>query len=66
MSKRFTLNGEDWKKWAKNTAIFLAPAVLVFLVSIQQGKTMEEGLIILKLWALNTAIDLVRKFIANT
>ena len=63
MSKRFTLNTKDWKKWAINTAIFLAPAMLVFLVGIQQGKSWQESLIAVKLWAINTAVDLLRKFV---
>ena len=65
MSERFTLNTDDVKKWAKNAVIFSAPALLVFLLSIQEGRSIEESLIVLKLWALNTAIDILRKFIAG-
>jgi hypothetical protein len=66
MSERFTLNKEDVKKWLKNTAIFFAPALLVFLVAIQSGTTREEALYLVYLWLLNTAIDLTRKFVAGS
>jgi hypothetical protein len=65
MSKRFTLNEQDINKWLKNTAIFLAPAVLLALLAIQQGKGKEEVMAILQLWMLNTAIDITRKFISE-
>jgi hypothetical protein len=55
----------DWCKWLKNTAIFAAPFLLVFLVSIQNGSDMKDALNILYLYGLNVIIDLVRKFIAS-
>jgi len=54
----------DWNKWSKNVALFLAPAILLFLLSIESGHTLEESYLVLKLWVLNSSIDLVRKFIA--
>jgi len=65
MSERFTLNQEDVKRWLKNTAIFFAPAFLVFLIAIQSGTPREEALYLVYLWLLNTAIDLTRKFISD-
>lgn len=65
VSKRFTLNKEELLKWLKNAAIFLAPAALVFLISIQAGKGWQESLNVVYLWAINTAIDFLRKFIAG-
>lgn len=65
MSKRFSLNKEDIKRWLKNAAIFFAPAVLVFLVAIQAGTPKEEAMYLVYLWMLNSSIDLIRKFIAN-
>lgn len=64
-SPRFTLNREDVQKWAKNAIVFFAPALLLFLVSIQAGKSVQEAAQVLYLWGLNTAIDLTRKFIAE-
>jgi len=64
-SGRFELSEIDWQKWLKNTAIFLAPAMLMFLVSIESGKSVEESLLAIKVWGLNCAIDIVRKFIKD-
>jgi predicted AAA+ superfamily ATPase len=64
-SKRFTLNYDDTRKWLKNAAIFLAPALLFFLIQIQAGKPWQEALDALYLWGINTAIDILRKFVAG-
>lgn len=61
----YQVSYDDLKKWAVNTAIFLAPAALLFLLALQSGKSFQEALVIIELWGLNTAIDLVRKFIAD-
>lgn len=55
----------DWKKWGKNTALFLAPAMIVFLSVLQADGTLDEAMVALKLWGLNVAIDLLRKFMAT-
>lgn len=54
----------DWGKWSKNTAIFFGPFALVFLVAIQNGSDIKDALNILYLFSLNTAIDLIRKFMS--
>lgn len=64
-SKRFDLNRVDVEKWANNAAIFLAPALLLFLVSVQSGSDWREALKFVELWLLNTIIDILRKFIAG-
>ena len=64
-SPRFTLNQEDMKKWGKNALIFFAPAMILFLTSIQSGKTYEESLDLIYLWGIGVAIDLLRKFVSN-
>jgi len=53
------------KKVLTNSAIFLAPALLVFLVAIQSGVPVSEALNAVYLWGLNTLVDLTRKFIAG-
>lgn len=63
MSKRFELNKEDLKKWAKNTLTFLAPALIIFLTAIQAGVPVKEALYSIYLWGLNVSIDLLKKFI---
>lgn len=62
MSEKFSLNKEDIVKVLKNAAIFLAPALLVFLLAVQSGVSVKEALNLVYLWGLNTAIDLLRKF----
>lgn len=65
-SQRFTLNSTDIKKWLKNTAIFFAPAALIFLLNIQSGMPVRDAIVSLQVWALSTAIDIVRKYIDGT
>ncbi|MBU6501189.1 MAG: hypothetical protein KGI72_05180 [Patescibacteria group bacterium] len=62
-SPRFTLSKEDIIKWLHNAVIFLAPAALVFLVALRNTGSSHQAFIVLYMWALNTAIDLLRKFI---
>lgn len=64
-SKRFELNELDMDKWAKNTALFLAPAVVVFLTGLAGGKTWSEMAPVMYLWLLNTLLDLTKKFIKD-
>ena len=64
-SAKFALNEKDLKKWAYNTAVFLAPALLVALLIFQGGGNLREALVALKLWGLNVSIDLVKKFVAD-
>lgn len=65
MSTQFSLNKADILKWGENTAIFLAPALLVFLITLQTGGSLESAANVLYLWFLNTCIDLLKKFIAG-
>lgn len=65
VSKRFTLNKDEVKKWATNTFIFLAPALFVFLTAIQSGISVKDSLNVLYLWGLNVAIDFLKKFISS-
>jgi hypothetical protein len=64
-SKRFTLNKEDIKKWAKNTLIFLAPVLISFLTAVKSGVDIKDALYLVYLWGLNVVIDLLRKFSAG-
>jgi len=63
MSKRFSLNKEDLLKWGKNTLVFLAPALIIFLTAIQSGVPVKEALYSIYLWGLNVSIDLLKKFV---
>ena len=64
-SDRFSLNGADVEKWAHNALKFFAPAFIVYLTVIKTGGSQEEALIALKLWGLNTGVDLLSKFLAE-
>jgi hypothetical protein len=55
----------DYKKVARNAAIFLAPAVLLILINLQNGSDYQQIANIVYLWLLNALVDLVRKFIAT-
>jgi hypothetical protein len=61
-SKKYTLNAEDKAKILKNAQLFLLPALLVFLTAIQQGMPVKQALISVYLWALNTLIDVIKKY----
>lgn len=65
-SDAYELIKQDIKKWAINTALFLAPAGLIFLVAIRDNVPLEQALYLIYLWLLNTAIDLLRKYVEKT
>jgi len=62
ISKKFSFNKEELLKVGKNALIFLAPAILIFLTAIQNGVPIKQALYSVYLWALNTGIDLIRKY----
>ena len=75
-SKAFDFNKEDFKRWAKNALLFLAPlAIIYFSYVIDNLKTsgfsveiFAPNLLIwgaLSLYFFNTALDLVRKFVKD-
>jgi len=64
-SKRFTLNSNDISRVAKNALIFLAPALIIAITTLQTGGTFNEAFVALKVWALSTALDLLRKWQAG-
>lgn len=66
MSAQYKLDKKDLKKWAKNTLIFLAPAIILFLGELQRGADVKEAMSVIYLWGINTAIDLLRKYSTKT
>lgn len=64
-SKQMSLDKTDLKKWIKNTILFLAPALLVFLTAIQSWVPVEQALLAVYTRGLNTVIDLTKKFLAD-
>ena len=65
VSKRWQFNALDFQRWAKNTLIFLAPALLVFLVQVQAGNTPKEAFAAVEVWLLGVVIDFLRKLISG-
>lgn len=64
-SKPMRMNLEDAKRVGKNALIFLAPAVIVFLEVYQNTGSVQTASIALKVWGINTIIDVARKLIAG-
>ena len=64
-SDAYQLIKQDIQKWARNQAIFFLPALLVFLVSIQKGESIEVAFNAVYVWVLGAIIDLVRKYIGE-
>mgnify|MGYP000875059822 CR=1 FL=1 len=64
-SPTYKLIRADFRRWLKNTAIFFAPAFLIFLQQLQSGATIAQASIALKVWALSTLMDLTRKFLVE-
>ncbi|MDQ5931254.1 MAG: hypothetical protein QG674_420 [Patescibacteria group bacterium] len=64
--ENFGLTQADLKKVVKNALIFFAPALLIFLLEIQGGGDIKVAIVAIKLWAINTAIDLLKKYIAES
>ncbi len=65
-SEVYQLIKQDVKKWLNNQKIFILPALLVFLLAIQQGQSVETALNAVYVWGLGAVIDLLRKYIGET
>lgn len=75
VSGKWKLNLTDVKRWLMNTLIFVQPAVIIYLVSVQAA--FDDGFawsdfainqIVLGAimgWAISTALDLFRKLKAD-
>jgi hypothetical protein len=63
ISSQYELTIDDVEKWVRNSLIFLAPALIVFLTAIQAGTPFDEAIKIMYLYGLNVAIDLLKKFV---
>lgn len=65
MSAKYKIDNEQLNKWAKNTLIFLAPALILFLTAIQAGVPVKDALYSVYLWAINVIIDFLKKFVPS-
>ena len=61
-SEAYTLIKQDVQKWFRNQAIFIVPALIVFLTAIQQGADVRVALLAVYTWALGALVDLLRKY----
>lgn len=76
-SPRWSLNALDMTKWGKNTIIFLAPVLIIYLASIIPS-IQEDGLQVadfaitntvsgaMALYVINVVLDILRKLTTTT
>lgn len=64
-STKYQLTRTDVEKWAKNTLLFSAPAILALLIGLQAGKSAEVAVYMAYQALLASLIDLVRKFVSG-
>lgn len=64
-SPTYKLIKADMRRWLKNTALFLAPALLLFLTQLSIGSSLQESLPVMYLWLINTLMDVTRKFLTE-
>lgn len=64
-SKRFSLNGLDWKKIGQNALVFLAPALLVLLGDLTKAlpEWFDGAYLVVALYVVNILVDALRKFV---
>lgn len=65
-SIRFRLNEDDLIKWAKNTALFSTPALIVFLTTLQSGADYRLAFGALSQALIASTIDILKKFLADS
>ena len=62
MNERWTVSQAQWAMIGKSLWKYTSPLVLIFLLQLQQGKTLQEALPILYGALLQLAINFVSKF----
>ena len=66
MSKKYSLNQEDFKKWGVNIFRFvLIPTVIAFFTALQGGVDIQVAYGVAVGTGYTAVLDLVRKFIAG-
>ncbi len=63
VSGKFEIIYQDIKKALTNSAIFAAPLLLVGLLALQSGKTLDEVMVLVYGAGLQLLIDLTLKYI---
>ena len=64
-SKQWKLNFEDVKSLIRNGLIFFSPVVIIGLVTIQNGGTLEQVTTAAQVWAMGVAINFFRRLSAS-
>lgn len=62
-SEAYKLIKQDFIKWFNNQKVFIIPALIVFLVAIQQGASLKEASLAVYTWALGAVLDILRKYV---
>jgi tetrahydromethanopterin S-methyltransferase subunit G len=65
-SPRWSINTDQWSMIGKSLWKYTAPLVLVFLIQLQQGATIQEAIPILYGAILQLLINIVSKFVTET
>jgi hypothetical protein len=61
-SEAYQIIKQDVEKWLVNKAIFVIPALILFLTAIQQGQDVYTAFNAVWVWVLGAVIDLLRKY----
>lgn len=65
MSKRFSLDSRDFKRWGRNIVEMFLPSIIIYLQRYWDGElfTAKEFIVWVCIWAL---INLLRRFLEKT
>ncbi len=65
-SKSWNITLDECWVWLLKQRPFFAAYAVVFLTAIQQGKTFEEALVVLKLYTLNAVVSFLMTISKDT
>lgn len=62
---RFSMTHDQWASFGKSLWKYTAPLLLMFLLAIQDGKPVQDALLLVYGAALQVAISFVSKFVSK-
>lgn len=65
-SPRFSISPEQWMSIRSQIKKYIAPLILVFLLQLQQGRSIQEALPYVYSAGLVLGINIVSKFLSET
>lgn len=65
-SPRFTISPEQWESIKLQFKKYIAPLLLVFLLQLELGKSLEEAMPYVYSAALTLSISILSKFLSET